>query len=125
MHVLETVLGPIVWLMALVLDFFTLVSSSTGIAILLMSFSFALLLFPLQRIAHRSEQRIGEKMKIVDDADYVLTIRMEPVIRGGDPVVQTIYASQELYDQVKVGDPFVIDESKYELDDPVQQVWLD
>lgn len=40
--------------------------SSTGVSILLLSFTFALLLLPLQRIAQRTEQRISEKMKIVD-----------------------------------------------------------
>jgi len=66
MYLLETILSPIVWLMELILDFYIHLSSSTGFSILLLSFTFALLLLPLQRMAQRTEQRISEKMKIVD-----------------------------------------------------------
>ena len=66
MYFLETVLSPIVWLMKLIMDFYVYLFSSTGVSILLLSFTFALLLLPLQRIAHRTEQRISAKMKIVD-----------------------------------------------------------
>jgi membrane protein insertase Oxa1/YidC/SpoIIIJ len=52
--------------MEMILEFYILVFSSTGISILLTSFTFALLLLPLQRKAYRTEQRISEKMKIVD-----------------------------------------------------------
>jgi len=51
--------------MELVLEFYVLLFSSTGISILLLSFTFALLLVPLQRIGYRTEQRISEKMKAV------------------------------------------------------------
>ena len=66
MYFLETVLSPIVWLMEYVLDFYIRLSSSTGISILLLSFTFALLLLPFQRMAQRTERRIGAKMKVVD-----------------------------------------------------------
>jgi YidC/Oxa1 family membrane protein insertase len=65
MLVLETVLSPIVWLMELILEFYVHLFSSTGVSILLLSFTFALLLFPFQRKAQRTEQRISEKMKTV------------------------------------------------------------
>ena len=52
--------------MELILDFYVYLFSSTGVSILLLSFTFALLLLPLQRIAQRTEQRISAKMKIVD-----------------------------------------------------------
>ena len=66
MYLLETVLSPIVWLMEFILNFYIHLSSSTGFSILLLSFTFALLLLPFQRMAQRTEQRISEKMKIVD-----------------------------------------------------------
>ena len=52
--------------MELILDFYVRLFSSTGFSILLLSFTFALLLLPLQRIAQRTEQRISDKMEIVD-----------------------------------------------------------
>jgi membrane protein insertase Oxa1/YidC/SpoIIIJ len=66
MYILETILSPIVWLMELILNFYVGLFSSTGVSILLLSFTFALLLLPLQRMAQRSERRISEKMKFVD-----------------------------------------------------------
>jgi membrane protein insertase Oxa1/YidC/SpoIIIJ len=65
MRALEFILSPIVWLMELVLDFYVLIFSSVGFSILLLSFTFAVLLHPLRKIALRTEQRIGKKMKIV------------------------------------------------------------
>ena len=65
MRILETVLGPIVWAMELVLEFYVHLFSSIGVSILLLSFTFALVLRPLQAVAHRTEQRISEKMKTV------------------------------------------------------------
>jgi membrane protein insertase Oxa1/YidC/SpoIIIJ len=65
MYLLETVLSPIVWLMELLLDFYVLLFSSMGVSILLLSFTFALLLIPLQRVAQRMERRISDKMKFV------------------------------------------------------------
>ena len=72
MYFLETVLSPIVWLMELILDFYAHLFSSTGVSILLVSFTFALLLLPFQRIAQRTEQRIGDKMKAVEAEVQVL-----------------------------------------------------
>jgi|TARA_B100001079_G_C16387255_1_gene505034 membrane protein insertase Oxa1/YidC/SpoIIIJ len=66
MRILETVLGPIVWFMELVLEFYALLFSSIGVSILLLSFTFALFLRPFQKIAHRTEQRVSEKMKAVN-----------------------------------------------------------
>jgi membrane protein insertase Oxa1/YidC/SpoIIIJ len=65
MYFLETVLSPIVWLMELLLNFYVLLFSSMGVSILLLSFTFALLLIPLQRVAQRMERRISDKMKFV------------------------------------------------------------
>jgi membrane protein insertase Oxa1/YidC/SpoIIIJ len=66
MFILETALSPIVWLMKLLLDFYVGIFSSTGFSILLLSFSFALLLVPLQRMALRTEQRVGSKINTVE-----------------------------------------------------------
>ena len=66
MLVLETILSPIIWLMKLILDFYILLFSSTGVSILLLSFTFALLLLPFQRMANSKEQRISAKIKSVD-----------------------------------------------------------
>jgi membrane protein insertase Oxa1/YidC/SpoIIIJ len=66
MLILETTLSPIVGLMELLLDFYVGIFSSTGFSILLLSFSFALLLVPLQRMALRTEQRVGSKINTVE-----------------------------------------------------------
>ena len=66
MLILEVVLSPIVLLMELVLDSYVFLFSSMGVSILFTSFTFALLLLPVQKIANRTEQRIGEKIKKVD-----------------------------------------------------------
>ena len=63
MQALETILSPIVWLMELILGFYDSFLSSTGIAILLLSVTFALALLPLQKICRNIEQRICCKMK--------------------------------------------------------------
>ena len=70
MYLLETVLSPIVWLMEWLLDFYVLLFSSTGVSILLLSFTFALLLLPLQRIAQRMERRVSDKMKSKGKQDF-------------------------------------------------------
>jgi YidC/Oxa1 family membrane protein insertase len=66
MQILETVLSPLIGLMKWILGFYISLISSTGLSILLLSVTFALLLFPLQRAANRLEQRIGKTVKIVD-----------------------------------------------------------
>lgn len=49
-----------------VLGFYVFLFSSIGISILFTSFTFSLLLLPVQKIANRTEKRIGEKIKNVD-----------------------------------------------------------
>jgi len=51
--------------MELLLDFYALLFSSTGVSILLLSFTFALLLIPLQRVAQRMERRIIDTIQFV------------------------------------------------------------
>lgn len=63
LQALETILSPIVWLMRFVLEFYVSIFSSTGISIILVSFTFALFLRPLQKKAQGLEKRIGAKMK--------------------------------------------------------------
>jgi membrane protein insertase Oxa1/YidC/SpoIIIJ len=72
MHFLETVLSPIVWLMEWILNFYIFLFSSAGVSILLLSFTFSLLLLPLQRVAQRMERRISAKMKSVGSEVEVL-----------------------------------------------------
>jgi len=52
--------------MELFFEFYIHLLSSTGVSILLLSATFALLLLPIQKKAQRTEQRISEKMKTVD-----------------------------------------------------------
>jgi len=66
MYILETVLSPIVWLMKIIIEFYVLLFSSIGVSILLLSFTFALLMLPFQRIAHRTEQRISKRIETVE-----------------------------------------------------------
>ena len=66
MVIVETALSPIIWLMELILGFYVHLFSSTGVSILLLSITFALLLLPLQRAGRNIEQRIGIKMKAVE-----------------------------------------------------------
>jgi membrane protein insertase Oxa1/YidC/SpoIIIJ len=66
MVIVETALSPIIWLMELILGFYVHLFSSTGISILLLSFTFALLLLPLQRAGRNIEQRISIKIKAVE-----------------------------------------------------------
>ena len=47
--------------------FYESVIPSTGLSILLLSFTFSILLIPLQRYGQRVEQRIGNKIKVVND----------------------------------------------------------
>ena len=62
LHVLATILSPIVWLMQLVLEFYISVFSSTGLSILVLSFTFTLLLQPLRKKAEGLEKHISTKM---------------------------------------------------------------
>ena len=72
MHLLELILSPIVWLMGFIFEFYIYLFFSTGTSILLLSSTFALLLFPLQKKTQLLEQRIGEKIKTVDSAVALL-----------------------------------------------------
>lgn len=66
MSILEAILSPIIWLMELILNFYINLTSSIGISILLLSFSFALLLLPIQKLANRVEKRISTKVNSID-----------------------------------------------------------
>ena len=66
MSILETILSPIIWLMELILNFYIHLTSSIGISILLLSFSFALFLLPIQKLANRVEKNISDKVNKVD-----------------------------------------------------------
>ena len=67
MQILETILSPIIWLMDLMLNFYIHLTSSIGASILLLSFSFALLLLPLQKKANQAEKIISDKINKVND----------------------------------------------------------
>jgi len=67
LQVLETILFPIVWLMQWVLEFYSSLFSSTGISIILLSFTFALLLLPLRKLAARLEDRVNIKMAAANE----------------------------------------------------------
>ena len=66
MDYIEILLSPIVWLMRSVLEFYVSTSSSMGLSILLTSFTFSLVLLPLQKAARRKEESIDETIKLVD-----------------------------------------------------------
>ena len=66
MYYIELILSPIVWLMREVMELYVPIVSSTGVAILLTSFTFSLLLRPLLGVAQRKEDKLGEKIKSVD-----------------------------------------------------------
>lgn len=65
-HVLEISLSPITWLMQVLLNFYVSLVSSTGVSIILVSFTFALLLLPIRKWTYRKEERINRKIKIVN-----------------------------------------------------------
>jgi membrane protein insertase Oxa1/YidC/SpoIIIJ len=52
--------------MGWVLDLYVQLFSSIGVSIVLLSFTFALLLLPLQKMANRVEQRVSAKMQAVE-----------------------------------------------------------
>ena len=62
LEVLETILSPVVWLMELVLNFYISIIGSAGLSVLLLSFTFSLLLMPLAKRAQRTEKRVSERM---------------------------------------------------------------
>ena len=66
MEIFSIVLSPIVWIMQFVLNIYVQVISSWGIAILLLGFSFSLLLLPLQRYGRKIEKNVAEKITRVN-----------------------------------------------------------
>lgn len=72
MSVIGTILSPIVWLMNMVLEFYVSIFSSVGVSILLLSFTFSILLLPLQKMGRRTEKRIGNKIKAVNTEEQAL-----------------------------------------------------
>ena len=89
MVLVETVLSPIVWLMHKILGFYVHLFSSTGVSILLLSFTFALLLLPLQRIGRNIEQRISNKMQTVD--------KEVQLMKGGLKGEELFLATEQIY----------------------------
>lgn len=89
MRALETVLAPIVWLMESLLRYFIEIFSSTGVSILLLSFTFSLLLLPLQKMAQRTERRISDKMNRV--SAELLTLKKD--LKGE----QRFLATEKIY----------------------------
>jgi membrane protein insertase Oxa1/YidC/SpoIIIJ len=63
---LSVLLFPIVWVMERVLGAYVSVTGSPGLAILLLSATFSLLLFPIQLAARRWERPMAERAKIVN-----------------------------------------------------------
>lgn len=59
------VFAPIVWLLNAVLNIYMGLVGSPGLAILLLSTTSSLVLWPLQRIGVRAEQRLAAKTKLV------------------------------------------------------------
>lgn len=66
MEIIELLLSPIVWTMTQVLKFYQQLVSSTGFSIVLMSFTFSLLLIPLQRWGNRIEKKLSGKIQQID-----------------------------------------------------------
>jgi len=67
MEMVEIILSPITGLMHLLLEFYTSIFPSLGAAILLLSFTFALLLQPFRSLAQQTENRIRKKMKAANE----------------------------------------------------------
>lgn len=67
MYYLEIILSPIVWAMNLVLEFYVGITNSTGLSILLVSFTFAILLLPLRKMAQGLEQRVSARIQQVNE----------------------------------------------------------
>ena len=72
MRALEIILSPIVWLMEFILQFYESIIPSTGLSILLLSITFAILLLPLQKSGQNIERRISNKIKTVNSEVHAL-----------------------------------------------------
>lgn len=85
---LEIILGPIVWLMQLMLEFYVSIVSSMGLSILLLSFTFALLLLPLRKKAQGLEKRINAKMNAANEEVQALkgTMRGEELFLATEKI---------------------------------------
>lgn len=66
-EILELILSPIIWLMLSMLELYISIIGSTGISILLLSFTFSLLALPIRRKAERFEQRLGAKINAIEE----------------------------------------------------------
>ena len=101
MYYIEMLLSPIVWLMRTVLEFYVSVVSSTGLSILLTSFTFSLFLLPLQKIARRKEDEIGGRIKSVDAQVQPLkkTLKGEELFFA----VEKVYEKNNYHPIVSVG----------------------
>ena len=91
LYVFETILSPIVWLMQVVLEFYTSLVSSTGLSILLVGFTFALLLLPLRKMAQRVEDRISIKMTAANNEVQALkgTLKGEKLFLATEKIYKT------------------------------------
>lgn len=67
MDILEYLLSPIIWGMDAVLRVFYTFTGSSGLSILLLSFTFALIVLPLQKKGQRIEREVNEKISIIND----------------------------------------------------------
>lgn len=66
LNVLELILGPIIWLLGIVLDLYISVIGSVGASVLLLSFTFTLLVVPFRKRAQKIETRISNRMVAVN-----------------------------------------------------------
>lgn len=85
----ELVLSPIVWLMLTILELYISIIGSTGISILLLSFTFSLLALPIRRKAERLEKRIDAKIDAVNKEVRILKKDLK-----GDKL---FFATEEVY----------------------------
>ena len=91
LQVLEIILSPIVWLMRLLLEFYISLVSSTGLSILLLSLTFALLLIPLRKKAEGLEKRISAKMNAANEEVQAL--------KGAVKGEELFLATEKIYKQ--------------------------
>ncbi|MDE0799665.1 MAG: YidC/Oxa1 family membrane protein insertase [Rhodospirillaceae bacterium] len=66
LNVLKLTLGPIIWLMGIILDLYISVIGSIGASVLLLSFTFTLLVVPFRKRAQELEARISSRTAAVN-----------------------------------------------------------
>jgi len=66
LDLLSKVLFPIIWVMETIFEFYANLTGSVGLAILLLSITFSLLLLPIQKYGRRKEDKVREKMQEVE-----------------------------------------------------------